>query len=79
MNFETLKVPLNWTNGEEMTVEQWGQREYDSGLKTGRDQGVSMCVMKLREMACRLFADSKDDQAVFLRKVAIDIEMMGKS
>jgi hypothetical protein len=70
IDFGETKVPLNWTGGEEMTVEQWGQREWDSGNKTGRENGVKAAVVKLKLIAGDRFMLGNDEEARLIRALA---------
>jgi hypothetical protein len=50
-----------------MTVEEWGQREYDSGKKVGETQGRALVLKRIMDLAAVAFTDGKDDYALSLR------------
>lgn len=78
INWETLKVPLDWTDGKEMTIEQWGHREYQCGLNTGRVQGLQEAAKWLMDGAQAAFANGDDKAASTLRNLSSQIKDKAK-
>lgn len=67
-------VPAGWTSGKKLTVEEWGQREYDSGLKAGQTNGRGQAAQHVLKLAAAAFAKEEDDLAQRLRRIAKDLE-----
>jgi hypothetical protein len=76
---EESPVPKDWVDGKEMTVGQWGQREYDSGYKAGMKNGMEHAAGILMGKALDLFVDAKqDERAKELRTLAEEIKKKAK-
>lgn len=76
---EESPVPKDWVDGKEMTVRQWGQREYDSGYKAGMKNGMEHAAGILMGKALDLFVDAKqDERAKELRSLAEDLKKKAK-
>lgn len=75
VEFHEMKVPLNWTDGAEMTILEWGQREYDSGHKCGVRNGIAAACKYLNQKAAECFLGrAEDGKAIMLRSLADEIE-----
>ena len=49
-------VPADWMDGKAgVTVEDWGQRQWDAGQRAGRDEGITFAVNTLRQHAAFLW------------------------
>lgn len=66
VNGEDL-VPGSWGDGKVETVEEWGHRQFMSGLKTGREQGLKFAVDTVMDHATAAFSKGIDDRAIILR------------
>ncbi len=70
-------VPPDWADGDAAcTVEQWGQREYDSGLAQGTKDGLARAAFFVMRLATERFADGDMQQADRLRAVSLDIKAL---
>ncbi len=68
-------VPEEWSGkGVQMTLDEWGVREYKSGFKSGCTQGLTMAVIKIRQLAQQAFIDKHDEKARWLRELADEIQ-----
>lgn len=64
-------VPEAWVAGNrETSVEEWGQREYDAGHKSGLEDGVEKAAKFVDKCAAEAFADEDDETAQALRSLA---------
>jgi hypothetical protein len=76
---EHSMVPKDWVDGKEMTVEDWGQREYDSGYKVGVNNGLEQAAAQVMGIALNLFTQGYDGEAGKWRKVAEDLKAKSKA
>lgn len=67
MNGSNL-VPKNWDE-----VEDWGQREYESGKKAGSEQAKEKYKSWLLNIASDYFKSGKDEEANLLRSIAKEL------
>jgi hypothetical protein len=70
-----ITVPADWVNGKEnVTIQEWGQREWDSGLKTGYATGIEYAQQFILTKALAAFERNEDDLARMLRRLSQDLE-----
>lgn len=50
-----------------LTIEEWGQTEYDSGMKVGITQGRADTLTQIMKLACQKFVSGDDVEAELLR------------
>lgn len=73
-------VPLDWCkSGEQLTIEQWGQKEYDVGFKIGREHGIKAAVTYLEKLSAEYFIGGKDELAKITRNLASEIKNLKPS
>lgn len=71
---ESDLVPADWMDGRtDATVEEWGQKEYDFGYKTGKGNGVAFAADWIMEQATEAFGEGRDADAARLRKLSKDV------
>jgi hypothetical protein len=72
---ENCIVPKDWVDGKEnVTVEEWGQREYDHGFKAGQLTGIKSVVAYLMNKAADKFRVGLDEDAKNIRNLAREIQ-----
>lgn len=76
--FAKLTVPLEWSDGKEMTVEEWGNREYEFGRRTGFRDGIKTAAEWLLKGATQAFACGHDKHATELRSLSQQIRELSK-
>jgi hypothetical protein len=70
-------VPAEWCDGKQgVTVDYWGQRQFDSGLKTGIRQGLEEAADWLMQQAVIAFQNKDDDRAKEFRKLSEGVKAM---
>lgn len=53
----------------DLTIEEWGQTEYDSGKKVGEKQARAQLLQRIMEIAGKSFTEGKDEHAYTLRQL----------
>ena len=71
-------VPPEWCDGKILTVEQWGQREFDSGSKSGQQNGIERAASFLMDKAALHFRNGRDVEAKMIRQYAHELESIAK-
>ena len=67
-------VPPDWMDGDnEATVEEWGQREYESGRKNGNGDGIARAALWLMKKATESFENGDMEKAATLRDHSLSI------
>src|SRR5690606_32060002 len=56
-----------------LTVEQWGQWQYDLGDEYGEETGMKMAAQIIEQRAIKLFTQEKDAEARKLRELAKEL------
>lgn len=72
-------VPKDWADGKEMSVGEWGQREFDSGHKAGVKSGIDRAREFLMEKATEAFRRGLDSEAMNLRALAKELSDQQKA
>lgn len=69
-------VPLAWGGAEDerMTVDQWGQREYNQGVSAGCRLGRQTLLQHISHKAGQAFVNRQDDQARLLRELVVELQ-----
>lgn len=62
----------------DLTVEEWGQTEYDSGLKVGERQARALLLQRIMEIAGKSFMEGKDEHAQTLRQLCTQLKAEDK-
>ena len=57
------------------TVEEWGQTEYDSGMKVGIEQGQANVLSLIMKRATELFVAGDDVEAKLLRALVTRLKV----
>jgi len=70
-------VPAEWYGKSPgHTVEEWGQKEYDSGSKAGRKNGLMEASNWVMQQAVIAFQNKDDDKADLLRLLSDNIRKL---
>lgn len=65
--YEQYCVNCGFEDKEHMSVEEWGQTEYDEGKKAGIEEGKALLIQEVKKMAAEAFADERDVEAELYR------------
>jgi mono/diheme cytochrome c family protein len=72
---ENCIVPKDWVDGKEnVTVEEWGHMNFESGHKTGQSTGIKKVVAYLMNKAADKFRVGLDEDAKNIRNLAREIQ-----
>ncbi len=64
-----FEVIIGKNNTECLSFESYIVREWESGKKCGRKDGIDSCVAFLEQEASKLFINDKDKEAVLIREL----------
>lgn len=64
-----FEVIMGKNSTECLSFEHYIVREWESGKKCGRKDGIDSCVVFLEKEASKLFLDKKDKEALSIREL----------
>lgn len=63
-------IPKDWCDGKVMTVQEWGQREFESGVHSGFRNGCEFMSNLVLGKAQEAFSNGRDELASMLRELS---------